>query len=159
MNKNIPDGSADISESQVEQFQELIAGLYHCCSERMHYLSEKTRLPDAQLRCLTLFDDGRYLTPKGIAREMNVAKSRVTSIIGGLTQNGLVRRIRDPRDGRISLLSLTPQGRQKLDAIRSFRRRLNREVLSRMEPKERKAVLTQLELLKASMEAIRESTV
>lgn len=149
----------EIPEFQAQQFRQLIARLFQCCQERLQYQSERFNLPDAELRCLELFDEERYLTPKTIAYKMNVVKSRVTKIIEGLTRKDLVRRIKDPEDSRVSLISLTAKGQKKLGEINEFQSLLFNEVLEQISPEQRKTMLTNLELLKASMEAVREMMV
>jgi DNA-binding MarR family transcriptional regulator len=146
----------EISEYQLEQFQELISKLFQCCQERMQYQCERFQLPDAELRCLGLFGQERYLTAKGIALKMNVVKSRVSKIIDGLARKKLIQSIKDPEDSRVSLLSLTPAGQQKLIEINSFLKNLHGQVLSQMAPDQRQAMLTNLDILKASMEAVKE---
>ena len=146
----------DISEFQLKQFQELITRLFQCCQERMQYQSERFGLPDAELRCLMLFGVERYLTPKGIAQKMNVVKSRVTKILEGLEQKKLIQRIKDPEDSRISLLSLTPQGQKKYNEINIFLEGMHHAVLIQMHPEHRKAILSNLELLKTAMESAKE---
>ena len=111
MYNNHDNPGSTIPTYQVVQFQELIAKLFQCCQERMQYQSDRFALPDAELRCLQLFANERYLTPKGIAHKMNVVKSRVTRIIDGMVRRKLIQRIKDPEDSRITLLSLTPRGR------------------------------------------------
>ena len=122
----------------------------------MQYQSERFNLPDAELRCLVLFGEERYLTSKGIAYKMNLVKSRVSRIIDGLIRKELIQRIKDPGDSRISLLSLTAKGQEKLDEINSFMEDIHSRVLQQMAPDHRKTVLTNLEILKASMEAVKE---
>ena len=146
----------DIPDYQLKQFQELIGKLFQCCQERMQYQSDKFDLPDAEIRCLQLFGEERYLTAKGIAHKMNVVKSRVSKIIDGLIKKNLIQRIKDPEDSRISLLSLTPKGQKKLKNINIFLEDIHYQVLMQMAPDQRKAVLTNLDLLKASMESIKE---
>lgn len=145
-----------VSEFQLQQFQLLISKLFRCCQERMQYQSERFNLPDAELRCLTLFGEERYLTSKGIAYKMNLVKSRVSRIIEGLLRKKLIQRFKDPEDSRVSLLSLTPDGQRKLDEINSFMEDIHSRVLQQMVPEQRKAVLTNLEILKASMESVKE---
>ena len=157
MNDHHPIFKTEVSENQVEQFQDLITKLFQCCQERMQYQCEHFQLPDAELRCLTLFGEERYLTAKGIALKMNVVKSRVSKIIDGLIRKELIQRIKDPEDFRISLLSLTPAGHQKLTEINVFLKGLHRQVLSQMAPDQRQAMLTNLDMLKASMEAVKAS--
>jgi DNA-binding MarR family transcriptional regulator len=54
------------------------------------------------------------------------------------------------------LLSLTPKGQDKLNEIRSFQESIHLEVLAQIAPEQRKTMLTNLEVLKASMEAVKE---
>ena len=159
MNENERYAANDVSPYQLQQFQELVTRLYHCCQERMQYQSERFRLPDAELRCLLLFGEERYLTPKGIAQKMNVVKSRVSKIIDGLLRKKFIQRIKDPEDSRISLLSLTPSGQKKLNDINAFMEEVHQNVLMQMAPDQRKAMLTNLDILKASMEAVKEMMV
>ncbi|MBL0715506.1 MAG: MarR family transcriptional regulator, partial [Desulfosarcina sp.] len=156
MNDKFTKPNKDIPNCQVVQFQELMARLFQCCQERMQYQSERFALPDAELRCLQLFANERYLTPKSIAHKMDVVKSRVTRIIDGMVRRELIQRIKDPADSRITLLRLTPRGQVKLDEIKLFMDSIHLEVLSQIAPGQRKAILTNLEVLKASMEAVNE---
>jgi DNA-binding MarR family transcriptional regulator len=148
-----------VSELQLKQFQELITKLYQCCHERMIYQSERFQLPDAELRCLLLFAGERYLTAKGIAQKMNVVKSRVSKIIDGLKKKKLIHRLKDPEDSRVNLLSLTAAGQDKISEINAFLEEVHHNVLNQMAPDQRKALLTNLELLKGSMEAVKEMMV
>ena len=122
----------------------------------MQYQCDRFDLPDAELRCLMLFGKERYLTAKGIALKMNVVKSRVSKIVEGLLRKKLIQRIKDPEDSRISLLSLTPHGHKKLNQINVFLEDVHHQVLLQIAPDQRKAVLTNLDILKASMEAVKE---
>ncbi len=130
--------------------------LFQCCQERMQYQCERFGLPDAEFRCLMLFGEERYLTAKGIAHKMNVVKSRVSKIVDGLIKKKLIQRIKDPEDSRISLLSLSADGQEKMSNINKFLQNIHYEVLLQMAPDQRKAVLTNLDILKASMEAVKE---
>ncbi len=103
-----------------------------------------------------LFGQERYLTAKGIATKMDVVKSRVSKIVDGLIKKKLVQRMKDPEDSRVSLLSLTPKGSEKLNHINIFLQDLHHQILLQIAPDQRKAVLTNLDILKASMEAVKE---
>ena len=146
----------DVPKYELDHFQELIGKLFQCCQERIQYQSERFGLPDAELRCLKLFDTERYLTAKGIAIRMNVVKSRVTKIVDGLVRKGLIMRIKDPEDSRITLLSLSPKGQAKLNAINEFLSEVHLEVLNRMAPEHRTHILSNLELLKTAMQSVKD---
>ena len=133
--------------------------LFQCCQERMQYQCERFELPDAEFRCLMLFGKERYLTAKGIALKMNVVKSRVSKIVEGLIKKKLIQRIKDPEDSRISLLSLSTDGQEKVNNINRFLQDIHYQVLLQMAPDQRKTVLTNLDILKASMEAVKEMMV
>lgn len=156
MNFNDPDNKAEISDYQVQQLEELISRLFQCCQERLQYQSDRFGLPDAELRCLMLFERERYLTPKGIAHKLNVVKSRVTSIVNKLLLKKYLQKIQDPEDSRITLLSTTAEGNRKIGEIRDFQNFIYHQVLYQMAPEQRKAMMTNLNLLKASMESLRE---
>jgi len=146
----------DIPAYQLEQFKILIAKLFQCCQERMLYQCDRFQLPDAELRCLVLFNEARYLTATDIALKMNVVKSRVSKIVDGLLKKEFIHRIKDPEDSRISLLSLTPHGQQKLNDINTFLEDVHYQMLLQLKPEERKTVLANLNMLRSSMEAVKE---
>ena len=149
----------EISDYQLDKFQELIAKLFQCCQERMQYQCDRFQLPDAEFRCLVLFGEERYLTAKSIAHKMNVVKSRVSKIIDGLIKKNLIQGIADPEDSRVKLLSLTSAGQKKLNEIKRFMQDVHGQVLSQMAPDQRKAMLTNLDILEASMEAVKDMMV
>ena len=122
----------------------------------MRYQSERFGLPEAEMRCLLLFGDEKYLTPKGISSKMNLVKSRISKLISGLNQKGFIQKIADPEDSRTTLLRLTSQGQKKINEINAFLNETHQEVLRQMEPEQRLTMMTNLELLKASMESIKE---
>jgi DNA-binding MarR family transcriptional regulator len=159
MNNFGDDKYSNVTEYQLNKFQELIARLFQCCQERMQYQSERFQLPDAELRCLGLFGEERYLTAKNISHKMNVVKSRVSKIIDGLLKKGLIQRIKDPEDSRVQLLSLTPEGQKKINEINVFVEDVCSQVLSQISPDQRQTMLTNLDILKASMEAVKEMMV
>ena len=159
MNNFEGNNNGAVTEYQLDKFQELIGKLFQCCQERMQYQCERFELPDAEFRCLSLFGEERYLTAKSIAHRMNVVKSRVSKITDGLIKKNLIQRTRDPEDSRVQLLSLTPGGHEKINEINSFMEEVYGQVLSQMEPDQRQAMLTNLDILKASMEAVKEMMV
>ena len=130
--------------------------MLECCEDKKLYESNRFNLPYAELKCLMLFDGERYLTVKGIAQKLEVAKSRVTKIIDGLVEKGLVERMDDPKDARIKLINLTSEGRRKSEEIASFQREIHQKILLQMGTEERKSMLSYLDVLRSAMEAVKE---
>ena len=159
MNEINPEINEELLGYQTVRLQGLIGEMLQCCEDRKIYQSRKFTLPYAELTCLRLFDGERYLTVKGMAQKLDVAKSRVTAITNRLVEKGLARRIDDPDDARIKLISLTPDGEKKCAEINAFHVEIHRKILLQLSMDERKTVLSQLELLRSSMEAVKEPLV
>lgn len=120
------------------------------------FQSQKFNLTPAELRCILLFKSEKYLTVKGIAQELEVAKSRVTKIMEGLIHKKLVQYIDDPKDGRVKLFSLTPAGQRKTDEINGFIKEIHHQLLVNLKMGDREPVLHSLEILRSSMEIVKE---
>jgi len=153
-NKNVTKNK--LSERQLIKFQNLIEGVYQCCQDRLQFQSQKFQIPDAELRCLLFFESEKYLTSKGISLKMGVAKSRVTKILSGLQNKNLIKKIKDPEDSRVYLISLTTPGKKILNEIFVFQRKLYETILNQASPEERKKILINLDLLKGCMEVGKE---
>jgi DNA-binding MarR family transcriptional regulator len=151
--------NGDLIAYQTARLKGLIGEIIQCCEDRKLYESQKFGLPYSELKCLMLFDRERYLTVKGIAERLDVAKSRVTKIIDGLIAKDLAERAEDPKDARIKLINLTPAGQKKSAEIKDFQMGIHRKLLLHLSASERKNVLSHLELLRAEMEAVKQQLV
>jgi DNA-binding MarR family transcriptional regulator len=156
MNKLADQPSEELLNYQAQRLQELIAEMIQCCEERKFFESNKFGLPYAEVRCLLLFGGERYLTVKGIAQRLDVAKSRVTKIVNGLVAKQLVKQVDDPDDARIKLICITQAGEEKALEIAAFQRGLHRQLLLHLTPDERKGIFSYLELLRSAMEAVKD---
>ncbi len=145
----------DLLEIQAGRLQNLLNEILHCCEDRRFYEAQRFGLPYAELRCLMLFKGERYLTVKSIAQKLDVAKSRITKLIDGLLRKGLVDRMEDPRDARVKLISLTKKGIEKVKEIEEFHQEVHKQILLRVDQKERRSILSRLEVLKLAMESVR----
>ena len=148
-----------VLDYQTQRFEDLMKELVDCCQERTAYISGKFGIPEAEVRCLMLFAGERYLTPKGIAEKLDVSKSRATKIINGLIEKGLAERTDDVNDGRVKLISLTKQGRERSEEIGAVSRDLHQKVLLELEPEQRNMILSYLQMLRSSMEGVKKQLV
>jgi len=159
MNENAQEINMELLAYQTQRLQNLMTEMLQCCEDRKLYESQRFGLPHAELKCLMLFNGQRYLTVKNMAQNLDVAKSRVTKLVRGLTGKGFAVSIDDPNDARIKLIGLTSAGRQKSDEIHAFQKGIHRKILLSLDPSQRKNVLSHLELLRSSMEAVKEQLV
>jgi DNA-binding MarR family transcriptional regulator len=144
-----------IIEYQANKLQELISELHNCCKERYSREAKVFKMPQAELRCLMLFEGHKYLTGIQIAGLLEVAKSRATVIIENLEKKGLVQRSQDPNDARVKLISLTPVGQRKVREIEEFMFELHQQLLGHIDPTQRTGVINALETLRSSMESVK----
>ena len=144
-----------VLEYQANKLQELIGELHNCCKERYATEAKAFKVPQAELRCLMLFEGHKYLTGIQISGLLDVAKSRATVIIENLAKKGLVARSPDPNDARVKLINLTPVGQRKVREIEEFMFTLHQQLLDHIDPIQRTGVITALETLRSSMEAVK----
>ena len=159
MNDREANSNDVLLDYQSQKLEDLIEEIVQCCKERTSFLSKKFDIPEAELRCLMLFGEERYLTAKGISQKLDVAKSRVTKIINGLVKKRLVESIDDPKDARIKLIGLTSKGQKKSRELCDVTKDLHQRLLLEFEPEQRKMVISCLEILRASMEAVKNQMV
>lgn len=150
-----PEGSDALLDYQTLRLKGLIGEMVHCCQDRMIFQSRKFDLPQAELRCLMLFGDERYLTVKNIAQRLEVAKSRVTKILEGMESRGLISRTDDPQDGRVRLINLTPEGKRRAQAVAEFIHLIHQRILLQILPDERQGIIAALDNLRSAMEAVK----
>jgi MarR family transcriptional regulator, 2-MHQ and catechol-resistance regulon repressor len=63
------------------------------------------------------FAKGNRMPQNEIGREMGVSKTNVTNLIDGLEKDGLVVRITNPADRRVTYAQLTPEGEELSAAL------------------------------------------
>ena len=159
MNNAYSQSGDQLLHYQVSRLQNLISEVVECCDDRKLYESKKFDLPYAELKCLLLFQGARYLTVKQIAMHLEVAKSRITKLVNSLEMKGMVERIADPQDARMKLISLTPYGHRIMEKVNIFQKDLHRQILLQFSEEERKKVLSNVELLRAAMESVKEKLI
>jgi len=90
---------------------------------------------------------------------LEVAKSRVTKLITGLVRRGLVESVDDPNDARVKLIRLTNAGERKAAIIEDYHKEIHQKILEQFGIKERKNIISNLEMLRSAMEAVKEQLI
>lgn len=65
-----------------------------------------------------------------VAEALGLDGSTVTRQVTAMERDGLVRRARDPRDGRVTIVEPTPVGLRRMHGVRAAREDLYRHVLA-----------------------------
>jgi DNA-binding MarR family transcriptional regulator len=114
-----------------------------------------SELRPSSASALTTIELHGPLTPSELADIERVKRPTATRILRGLEEDGLIMRTPDPNDGRSALISLSPEGR---DRLRRLRQRKNAYLARRMrdlEPDQVEALERAAEILDRLLEADR----
>ncbi|HZO04779.1 MAG TPA: MarR family transcriptional regulator [Solirubrobacterales bacterium] len=114
---------------------------------RQEAASEATGLTPTSTAALATIERHGPLTPSELAELERVKRPTVTRTLGCLEREGLIERTPDPADGRSTLISVNPAGRERL---RRLRGRKNAYLARRM----REMPATDVEVLERAAEIL-----
>jgi DNA-binding MarR family transcriptional regulator len=122
---------AVLTDGSDKSFRKVIYGLF-VCAGRLHDIRDAfgRRIDMTGARYTVLIATAHLQGAAGVgvralADYLHVASPHVTTEVGKLVAAGLLRKVRNPDDGRGVLVSLTPAGGQALEALAPFLRRIN----------------------------------
>lgn len=128
-------------------------------TQRVHLSTEGMAhsLERSAYAILGLLHDEGPLRSSVVAANFRVDPSTVSRQLAALQDAGLVVRAADPDDGRATRLSLTPRGRQTLQATRRARRSLVRGLLATWPGSDRDTFALLLERFNAGLDCIQDA--
>ncbi|GAA3305359.1 MarR family transcriptional regulator [Dactylosporangium vinaceum] len=97
-------------------------------------------LPASQVELLRLVERSPGIGVSGAAARLHLAGNSVSTLVNQLTAAGLLRRERDPADGRSARLFLTDAATARLDAWRAARISLLATAMDQLTAHERNAL-------------------
>lgn len=104
-----------------------------------------SQVSSSQLRALMVVEQSDGVNLRGLAAAMGILLSSASRLCDRLVAAGVLEREPGRVDRREIALHLTPAGRKLLDELRADRRGLIEEVLARMSPAGRQALLRGLQ--------------
>ena len=105
----------------------------------------------AAFNVLTILDGaGEPLPPSTIAARMVVTRPTITGIMGSLERRGLIQRLPHPDDQRMTLITITPQGRASVMQLLPELHRAEKRWLECLTHEEQQALLLALAKLQAN---------
>lgn len=110
-----------------------------------------------QHRLLVLLAARGNQTLKALAEQLEVNGSNASRLCDRLQRLGLVARDRSLSDGREVMVSLTAEGRELLDTVRTHRRHHVQRILTQMSGTDAEATITALTAFSAAAQEIGES--
>jgi DNA-binding MarR family transcriptional regulator len=122
----------------------LLKRLGFAVKERSHNAFESTGVNPYHYSVLALLDEDPRETQATIADALGYDRSHLVGVLDELEERGLIERRRDPGDRRRHLVSLTSDGRQALDRLRSIVERMDDEFLAPLDAEQRETLHTLL---------------
>jgi DNA-binding MarR family transcriptional regulator len=104
-------------------------------------------LSPTQAAALSTIERSGPLTPSELAKIERVQRPTISRVSARLAEAGLLERLPDELDGRGAQLSVTPEGRRTLRALRRRKTAYLAERLERLDPEERAVLARASELL------------
>lgn len=88
----------------------------------------------------TIKEQGEAPT-RDLAGLLDVRSASLNEKLISLEERGMIRRVRDPKDQRVFLVKLLPQGETYLEDLKKERRALNRSIAHILSPEEAKELI------------------
>jgi DNA-binding MarR family transcriptional regulator len=113
-------------------------------------------LPDSELELLRFVAMQPGARVLDAAAELGVVPNTVSTLVGKLTERGLLRRAIDPDDARAARLYLTPQASLRMAMWRRRRDAVVQEATAALEPHERHVIAQAIPALRRLVEVLEE---
>ncbi len=111
-----------------------------------------TDLGPSQVAALATIERHGPLSPSELADAERIKRPTATRILRHLEEAGLVARVRDPEDGRGSIVSITAGGRTHLKRLRARKTAYLATRLDRLPAEDRRTLERAAELLEGMLE-------
>jgi DNA-binding MarR family transcriptional regulator len=109
-------------------------------------------LGPSQVAALATIERHGPLSPSEVAERERIKRPTATRIVSHLEAAGLVERVRDPEDGRGSILTVTSEGRNLLRRLRERKTAYLAKRLGVMDAEDRRTLERAAELLEGMLE-------
>lgn len=111
-----------------------------------------TDLGPSQIAALATIERHGPLSPSELAELERIKRPTATRILHHLEEAGLVERVRDPEDGRGSILTVTAAGRTHLRRLRARKTAYLATRLEKLDPEDRRTLERAAALLEGLLE-------
>jgi DNA-binding MarR family transcriptional regulator len=111
-----------------------------------------TDLGPSQVAALASVERHGPLSPSELAKIERIKRPTATRIVRHLEEAGLVERVRDPEDGRASILTATREGRALLRRLRARKTAYLASRLDKLSAEDRRTLERAAELMEGMLE-------
>ena len=129
-----------------------IRDIYRTALKRLNARLEKERITFPQYNVLLEISRSGPLPMSRLGDRMLVAPANVTGLIDRMESKGYARRVRDPKDRRLLVVEMTPEGRRVFRGISSRFREYTGSLGSELSKEELAAALAALKRIRSRVE-------
>jgi DNA-binding MarR family transcriptional regulator len=140
--------------SEIEVKEELAPRLRWAITRMARRLRQEagTDLGPSQVAALATIERHGPLSPSELAERERIKRPTATRIVSHLEAAGLVERVKDPEDGRASILSATADAKELLKRLRARKTAYLARRLGAMDAEDRRTLEKAAELLEGMLE-------
>jgi len=135
----------------VEKLSDIVLQLVDSCQTRQEKIASKSDIMVAEFKALRYFGRDKVLTVGELARRMGLSNSRLTRIIDGLVNKGLIKRYPGIKDRRVIEIKLTIKGEKKKDILQKSCFSVYKEIIDCIPVEKSKKVISVLEELQIAI--------
>lgn len=119
-----------------------------------HALSKQDTSPGAYRVLAALFRAGKpyQLSPSQLLESLMVTSGGMTNLLTRMEKEGQIQRLPDPKDKRGILVTLTKQGREKIESLIPINFKLESKILMALSKTEQKQLATLLKKILLDLE-------
>ena len=143
-------------EATEELAEELLASLGLVRRHLRRSVGRSFPLSDAQAELVRTVRRNPGISVAEAAAELGLVANTVSTLVGQLTERGLLQRTPDESDRRVARLTLTEPAREQVEAWRDRRGALVNRALDDLEPAERDALRAALPVLAVLADKLKE---
>ncbi|MDZ7268798.1 MAG: MarR family transcriptional regulator [candidate division KSB1 bacterium] len=139
-------------KKQAERLADLTFELLERCQLKRERMAEQLDLTVAEFKLLRGFQQDDVLSVSELARRVDLTSSRLTRIIDGLVEKGIVRREIGSSDRRVMNVTLTAKGREVRAELRRIFVQTHEEIIALLPPGVEKSVIFAMEKLRDALQ-------
>lgn len=136
------------------QLHFLLLCCYHNSARLIAQRTQALGLLSGQPKILECLRESDGRTPKEMGRKCGLDKSTITSLLGKMEHQGLIRRETHATDKRSVRIYLTEEGKEKAEQVEKICLEVDRRALEAFSPEEREELLGSLRNVLGALEGI-----
>jgi DNA-binding MarR family transcriptional regulator len=134
-----------------ERLADLMFDLLENCQQKQEKIAKSLNLTVSEFKALRLLKKDQFVSVGELAKRMVLSNSRLTRIIDGLVNKGIIRRDINPEDRRVMEIILTLEGTKLTDSVNEKYFQSQFDIIENIPKDKLVQLLSSLELLRESL--------